>query len=473
MAKKDLDRLFQEKFKGFGPEPEERVWERVSASLELRKKKRRALPVWWPLGGVAAALAVVLWINQPQGNEATPQLSDTDKATPTEKIEGQNPLPENLPASEAMVNTPTTEKENPRNNSIANTNKTETLAETGKPAQGAIANNTLKTNNGNTKTADYNINLAGEASEGIALETTGTPDTKTTETSNPLAGFSTLVTQNENTEAKALAEDNTSKKTSIFNAIAEQEDDVLAQNDADQNKWTIGPKVAPVYFDAFGGGSPVAANLAENQKSGDINLSYGLAVGYQVGKKLKISTGINKVDYGYTTDDIIFKSTVGTSAQATNLDLNPNARGIIIGSQNQLNSEAFSASQDLTGKVPIKEGDMLQEMGYIEIPVELNYSLIQDRFGMDLIGGFSSLFLLDNQVSIISNGQFIDLGVANNLNNVNFSANFGLGFNYSLSKKLKLNMEPVFKYQLNTFANTNGSFNPFTLGIYSGLNFRF
>ena len=42
-----------------------------------------------------------------------------------------------------------------------------------------------------------------------------------------------------------------------------------------------------------------------------------------------------------------------------------------------------------------------------------------------------------------------------------------------ISFKVQLNIEPVFKYQLNTFSDTAGNFQPFTIGIYSGLNFKF
>ena len=39
--------------------------------------------------------------------------------------------------------------------------------------------------------------------------------------------------------------------------------------------------------------------------------------------------------------------------------------------------------------------------------------------------------------------------------------------------KLNLNLEPVFKYQLNTFTNTSGDFRPYFVGFYTGLSFKF
>ena len=116
---------------------------------------------------------------------------------------------------------------------------------------------------------------------------------------------------------------------------------------------------------------------------------------------------------------------------------------------------------------------MEQQFGYLEIPVELNYVLFDKRFGINLIGGVSSLFLVDNAISLTSGELTTEVGEANNINSVNFSTNVGFGVNYKLTPKVQLNIEPVFKYQLNTFSKTDGTFNPFSIGVYSGLSFRF
>ena len=116
---------------------------------------------------------------------------------------------------------------------------------------------------------------------------------------------------------------------------------------------------------------------------------------------------------------------------------------------------------------------MTQQLGYLEVPLELNYALVDNKFGVNLIGGFSSLLLVDNSIALNSGDLTTEVGEANNVNNLNFSANMGLGVNYKFSQNLRLNVEPVFKYQLNTFSETDGTFRPYTMGIYSGLNFRF
>lgn len=124
-------------------------------------------------------------------------------------------------------------------------------------------------------------------------------------------------------------------------------------------------------------------------------------------------------------------------------------------------------------KNPARTGTMGQQIGYLEVPVEVNYALLDRKFGIDLIGGLSSLFLTDNSVVLQSSGKTTELGEANNINSVNFSTNVGLGLNYKFTDRLKLNVEPVFKYHLNTFNDTSGDFSPYSFGVYSGFSFKF
>ena len=116
---------------------------------------------------------------------------------------------------------------------------------------------------------------------------------------------------------------------------------------------------------------------------------------------------------------------------------------------------------------------MSQQFGYLELPIEVNYALIDKKFGVNIIGGVSSLFLIDNAVSLTAGELTTEIGEANNINDLNFSANMGLGFNYKFSPKISFNLEPIFKYQLNTFSEVDGTFLPYSIGVYSGLSFKF
>ncbi|MEL6989030.1 MAG: hypothetical protein AAGK97_14555, partial [Bacteroidota bacterium] len=84
------------------------------------------------------------------------------------------------------------------------------------------------------------------------------------------------------------------------------------------------------------------------------------------------------------------------------------------------------------------------------------------------------LLLNNNEVILNSeDGLQSNLGTANGLNNVSFTTNIGLGVNYKMTDKIKFNVEPSLKYQLNAFDESVGDFKPYFIGLYTGVSYRF
>ena len=59
--RKNIDRLFQEKFKDFEVTPENHVWENIESRVQ-KKKSRRMIPLWWSIAGAAAVIAILLMV---------------------------------------------------------------------------------------------------------------------------------------------------------------------------------------------------------------------------------------------------------------------------------------------------------------------------------------------------------------------------------------------------------------------------
>jgi hypothetical protein len=235
-------------------------------------------------------------------------------------------------------------------------------------------------------------------------------------------------------------------------------------------RWSVSPNIAPVYYNSFGGGSQFGSQFNNNSKTGEINTSYGVALGYAVNKKLKIRSGINKVNLSYDTDDVIVFESVSNTKPDSFLNIDfyssiSNEEITVISADNlaiqQINSDSnFNAA-------------LSQRISYLEVPVELEYNLSDSRFGVSIIGGFST-FLLENNLVVSEFDDFkTDIGEANNINNVSFSTNIGLGLNYKFSKSFIYIFEPTFKYQINGFSNTSGDFNPYIIGVYTGFSYKF
>ncbi|CAN0600404.1 unnamed protein product, partial [Ectocarpus sp. 12 AP-2014] len=243
---------------------------------------------------------------------------------------------------------------------------------------------------------------ATETAEKIK-NTTGSMDKKVVEKISGTNKESQLAANETEHEKDSL---NLGNKKSIFDEINRQEEAEEAVAEVATKKWSAGPSVAPVYFNAIGEGSSVHSIFVPNSKSGNINMSYGLSVGYEISSKLTVRSGIHRVDYGYDTNDIAFSSSpiATTNGQIDNINYTTTSRNLVVSSKpgGSARAEAPTNSLEVSAQNAERDGVMTQQMGYLEIPVELNYALIDKKFGLNVIGGVSSLFLMDNSVALSS-----------------------------------------------------------------------
>ena len=56
---KNIERLFQEKFKDFEALPPQDSWDIIASRLNEKKKKKRILPIWFQFSGIAASLFII------------------------------------------------------------------------------------------------------------------------------------------------------------------------------------------------------------------------------------------------------------------------------------------------------------------------------------------------------------------------------------------------------------------------------
>jgi len=506
MDKKNIDKLFQEKFIDFEEIPDEKVWDAISASLH-KKKSRKLIPFWWKLGGVAALLAIIFTILDPFENKSdvAPILTDTEnveKENSSDQKDNKSISVEEVSKEQIQVADTDLIETNDKSNSFEDQEGDKAKTNRAKKEIDFVA-----PKNNRTKTSQLAASDSGEAvqeNKANAISKDKRTSENSIESNEAIAEIDKRKSEEnpkEKSEKNLLNEklniDNSieegvtnvtdkrkdgelvdeTKKKSIFEEIEKQKDDEEALAENSKNKWSVGANLAPVYFNSFGEGSPIDPAFNTNSKSGEFNMSYGLSVAYGISKKLSIRTGISRVDFGYDTNEVEFSASLqgSLSGRLNNVNYSETAENVVIESKSE-NAFAFadnkSASDVLANDIP-RNGIVAQEFGYIEVPVELDYALVDNRFGINLVGGVSTMFLTNNSVALNGSNETIELGEANNLNNMNFSTNVGFGLNYKFTPKLRLNVEPIFKYQLNTFSDISGDFNPFSIGVYSGLNFKF
>lgn len=493
-TKKHLDQLFKEQFKNFEVSPPPVVWENIEAALHKKKKNRKIVPIWYKMAGVAALFLLFFSVGnyffnnnipnatvtneESNGIERTsPQLLDNNiivqeqnDATPHAKDILKNATSDEVQVSSTSADKSLKKYQGEKENYTTSKPKSKVNTTPLKNSDVAITSENKKEKTSTSeKTSANNIlekektDLASEKNISKEINTT-TPDK-----------IDSKISETE----MAVIEPAEENKKSIFDAIQEKENALAtSEEQTPDNRWEVSPNFAPVYYNSLNGGSSIDSQFSDNSKSGDVNYSYGVKVSYAVTKKLSVRTGINKVDLSYVTNDIEFSAASSTAALKS---INYNTRGVIVavgrrGTLNTPPSGTPTMSEDGSIIVPrsgVIPGTMSQNLDYFEIPLELKYALLNKRFGLNMIGGLSTLILSANDISVNSDGFQTSIGEANNLNPLSFSTNVGLGLDYKITKKIVFNLEPMFKYQINAYTDNNIDFKPYYLGVYTGFSYRF
>lgn len=494
---KHIDRVFQEKLKDLDIAPDPSVWEAIEKDLKKDKKDRRIIPIWWKLGGVAAILLLSLLIGNAffkanQNTPPSPTIVDTEQQENKEFNTPDETDFKNTTRNPTVVRSGEKETQQP-NNRYDSGSPSKDLEQT------ANASNRRETTTKSSNAPQFKSTKANEATtEGLALsydtknpsrETSGKPssskvsDKTVLEIKNKVAEHhadktDTPITKpKEITEAteETIAEETNTEKTPLTEDLVANEETTDEKEKDPINRWQINPNIAPVYFNSLGKGSSIDEQLVNNSKTGAVTMSYGVNVSYALNDKLSIRSGVNKINLGYSTNDVaVYDHTeMSILTSSTNDEFYKNIKLNGAGTNFSIISGdtfSFLQSPSMTNESMTY---LSQDLAFYEVPLELKYNISNKKLSVFCIGGFSTLFLSDNKISYKNNGEYVVLGEATNINKTSFSANLGLGIDYDISKTINLNLNPMFKYQLNTFTNTSGNFKPYFIGVYSGLNFTF
>ena len=528
--KKNIDNIFNEGFKNFEATPSPRVWENIQAELYKEKKERKVIPLWIQLGGVAALIALLLsvgnWVYNPS-DAGTPSITNENviksekslqennseiiKEANESQVASEEKTPQNdavqiseisdVNASKSKVETESSHKSsnkelinssekadrtviasnNSESNNSPNKNSKEKANAKNDFIKKTISKNDLKDGIATSKNNSEKINSeknAKEANENIVRTDKDIFEIKKQGTeviaANDKPGKENSEKNSVKTETELAKESKNTK--SIFDAIAEGKEDETSEKiekEKPEHRWIVAPNVAPVYYSSLGNGSSIDPSFADNPQKGDVNMSYGVQVSYALNNRLSVRTGVNNVDLSYSTSGI----EVGTGPVAIALrSVDYGSRQVVVTAADKgsfANSNSNNGFGDITPKSTQGDARLIQNLNYYEVPVELKYAVINTKFGVNLIGGLSTLCLGNNEISVKADNYNTVLGDANNLSTVSFSTNVGLGLDYKLSKKFTFNIEPMFKYQLNPYTDSSVNFKPYYLGVYSGFSFKF
>ena len=542
---KNIERLFQEKFKDFEAIPPQESWNIIASRLNEKKKKKRIIPIWFQLSGIAASFIIIgalIWNFQSNQNTNSPNNSNEtvvvgvdnsnskDKKSNTDFNNNETLRPEknieNLENNTIKFDSKRIDFE--KSNPIVISNEKSNIRYKDKKNNSFESKNTLDTKNKkrypnyNNKESNHEIVANSKAKrnksskKNLFLETDLIATTKKNKNSklNPNHNTTTskkgLINSDKinsffdktetNTNYVNTINDTDKKSTDTTNVVIASSESIIdndstlvaeispeinpleellkekeaGKNEVEKekekrNRWAVSTNASPVYFNSISEGSSLDSEFSKNSKEFETTMSYGIGAVYQISNKFSFKTGVNTLTFNYNTDNVLFTTRLNSvTNNIKTLDRNSNSENLAF--------SAINSKSDLGDALILlteSKGSIKQELSYVEVPLELSYKILDKKFGIDLIGGVSTLFLNANSISLISDGMEMNIGKANNLNDIHFSSNVGLGFKYNFWKSFNANFQPMFKYQINTFSENSGNFKPYFIGLYTGVSFSF
>ncbi len=467
--KKNIDLLFEEKLKQFRESPPAQTWDRLEK--DLNREKSVKLLFYFRLA--AASLLILLAFG-------AGYFYATYQSKPSQKISQELLLPKIESDSKHL------EKPIDLNNELVNKEETQSTHQ--------------------NPEATFRSALSSKKQDKIDQTIATDNEKKTSDiliAENEVQYPKTLEEIAENTEV--IVEENVNAQNAGTEETIALKQDELSKNDVipdykplvldpnakvygletaknKEGKWSVGAQVAPVwsYRDIsinYQNQSGSNAKEAESQlnETEDALLSYagGIDINYNLSNRWIIQSGMyyskigqvnnNALDFRQDNDQYLLFA-IRTST------------GSIDAAFERIPDEILKINppKDTLEAIDLNNVKIIQNFDLFEIPLMIKYKILDKKLGINISGGLSPAYLLNNNTILQVDEDKYDIGNSSNLNTMIFNTSISLGLNYALSKKLSLKMEPNFKYSLSPInKNSQFDYHPYYFSWFTGLSYKF
>lgn len=212
----------------------------------------------------------------------------------------------------------------------------------------------------------------------------------------------------------------------------------------------------------------------DSQMDGIMNVGGGLAVTFKTGKRLSLQTGLFYSRMGQKTTEsntylrtAAFARTDDSRRVTTPLgNIKTRHRAVAYRSPEATIVNSIAAAS--------YEETLEQIFGSLSVPLYLRCKLNDNRISFSLVGGFSGNFIVNNKVFLKNGNDKELLGSTENIRNFNMSTDWGLGVEYPVTSKIKIMIEPGFKYFLQSLSQDHDiDYKPYQFTLSTGIGFEF
>lgn len=450
MKKQDpIEHLF-ERLRDFSEVPPEELWGNIETKLHPKKKKKKGLFLW----GVAVSLILLV------SSYLVYQTAYNNGNVPIRNSEPQLiALPDSI-----------------QEHNIINPDKQHVIVE----INSKRANNKNKYHSSKRKTQP-NIKSVSVKTEAITSieksESVAIIEQKPS--SNPVEAQKITMNKSEkidtlkmNSENNAIANNSDSKQEDLLktleDAIAKNEDDKTKEiKDSDnRSNWAV---------QVLGGIANTTASASNFQNvavgpSSENSIVFGVRLKYNIHDKWSIITGVSQNNLGQKLNAISYKN-IENEAQSDNIQsITENSNLFISADSESLEIALLDASLVNSLLDDIQQGELEQQLNYIEIPLEISYQIMnKEKYSLSLKIGGNINILTKNQAFI--NQEHI--GKNANVNSTIFGASISPNIGHELLKNITLFLEPSYNYYEKPINNQLQSFDNSQFRVQIGVQYQF
>ena len=257
-------------------------------------------------------------------------------------------------------------------------------------------------------------------------------------------------------------------------------------------RWEITGQFAPVH--SYRAISSVPSGIRksdfDNAESPLLAYSGGINLSFRVFNRWSVQTGVLYSQMGQSINSVIpapsmygalsssgnpypksfVKTSTGSVTVASNLKSDAGTTY-----SNYFNAESQTATVNADAYIsnPAKYR-LMERLDYIEIPLILRYRIFDRKLNLYVSGGMSTNLLINNNVFVDNGSEIVKGGTILMARPVNYSSMMGLGLGYQINRNMSVGFEPYFKYYLKSYTTSSQiSSNPYALGVFTGLMYRF
>jgi hypothetical protein len=200
--------------------------------------------------------------------------------------------------------------------------------------------------------------------------------------------------------------------------------------------------------------------------------SGGLDLAYDFSGRLGFQTGAYLSNLGMVSPEVIAYESEGSK----DIYKISSSTGIIDVKLHELPTEFVdnSVRRDSATNTLYIDSEVYQLFSYVEVPLVLNYRILNKRLGLQLNGGLSPGIMTNNETYFHYEGDRIDLDRSGQFYSMIYNSVVGFGFRYSITKQLSITLDPTFKYSLNSIRKDHSiGYHPYSFSVFTGLRLAF